>query len=623
MLRQGNLSNEQNLYLQTIRKSSAHLLALINDVLDFSKIEAGKLELETAPFDLEEAIFDVMDMLSPLAAQKHIDMAFYYADNVPTQVIGDALRFKQILTNLISNAIKFTPDGEIIVRARMEHDDIGQCLLHFSVQDSGIGLSGTDRKKLFESFSQGDASVTRQFGGTGLGLAISKQLVHLMQGQIGFEDNQERAPTEKGSTFWFSAMFAVNDEIEIVHPYFNNMQVVSYLAHPATANILRHYLENYDVHHVETSSILDLFSQLNQFSESDENTWLIVDHSGDGEALLKEIRNRYHGNIAVYGYQMALDPNMLNEYRARPLYQPLSRSALIQLLSNQPVFEQDVHEEFNGQGLHVLAVDDHLPNLIVLEALLGELNVKTTKALSGQEALEIIQDRIEQELPAFDVIFMDIQMPVMSGVDTTRAIRSLESTLENHKRLPIIALTAHALADEKQKLLQVGMDDYVTKPIQMDQITQILTHLTSETFNKAKSVDKAILIEALDPNILDWQQSLQLAANKEDLAIDLLKMLVDSFATELSEMQQLIEMEDFPQLEHVLHRLYGATRYVGAPTLQQATGGFEQFVSSLRKERRKADETFIQETLNRFDELQSVIQQVEQASQQILNKQNT
>ena len=282
-----------------------------------------------------------------------------------------------------------------------------------------------------------------------------------------------------------------------------------------------------------------------------------------------------------------------------------------------------MHEEFNGQGLHVLAVDDHLPNLIVLEALLGELNVKTTKALSGQEALEIIQNRIEQELPAFDVIFMDIQMPVMSGVDTTRAIRSLESTLENHKRLPIIALTAHALADEKQKLLQVGMDDYVTKPIQMDQITQILTHLTSETFKKPKTVDKAILIEALDPNILDWQQSLQLAANKEDLAIDLLKMLVDSFATELSEMQQLIEMEDFPQLEHVLHRLYGATRYVGAPTLQQATGGFEQFVSSLRKERRKADETFIQKTLNHFDELQSVIQQVEQASQQILNKQNT
>jgi Signal transduction histidine kinase len=621
LLRQGNLSNEQNLYLQTIRKSSAHLLALINDVLDFSKIDAGKLELETAQFDLEEAVFDVMDMLSPLAAQKHIDMTFYYADNVPKFVVGDVLRFKQILTNLISNAIKFTPDGEIIVRVRMEHDDIGQCLLHFSVQDSGIGLSGTDRKKLFESFSQGDASVTRQFGGTGLGLAISKQLVSLMHGQIGFEDNQERAPTEKGSTFWFTARFVVDDEIEIVHPQFSNLQVVSYLAHPATANVLRHYLENYDVEHIETQSILDLFSRLNQL-QTNENTWLIVDHSGDSEALLKEIRHRYSGNLAVYGYQMMLDPNMLNEYRARPLHQPLSRTALIQLLSNEPWFDQEQHEEFNGQGLHILAVDDHLPNLIVLEALLSELNVKTTKALSGQEAIEIIQARQEQGLAAFDLIFMDIQMPVMSGVDTTRAIRSLESTFENHKRLPIIALTAHALSDEKQKLLQSGMDDYVTKPIQMDQIIQILTQWTTDNFKKVPVLERSSVIEALEPSILDWQQSLLLAANKEDLAVDLLKMLVDSFEQEIHEMAQLIEDEDFPQLEHVLHRLYGATRYVGAPTLQEVSGQFEQFVSTLRKERRKADDAFVQETLNRFDELKNVMAQVEHAAQQILAKQN-
>ena len=619
LLRQGNLSNEQNLYLQTIRKSSAHLLALINDVLDFSKIDAGKLELETAPFDLEEAVFDVMDMLSPLAAQKHINMTFYYADHVPKHVIGDALRFKQILTNLISNAIKFTPDGEIIVRVRIEHEDLEHSLLHFSVQDSGIGLSGTDRKKLFESFSQGDASVTRQFGGTGLGLAISKQLVSLMHGQIGFEDNQERAPTEKGSTFWFTANFAIEEEEEIAHPHFNNLQVVSYLAHPATAHVLRHYLENYDAQHIEAQSILDLFSRLNQLEQSD-NTWLIVDHSGDTEAMLKEIRTRYTGNLAVYGYQMLLDPNMLNEYRARPLHQPLSRTALIQLLSNQVVFDADEHEDFNGQGLHVLAVDDHLPNLIVLEALLAELNVTTTKALSGQEAIDIIKTNHERKSKAFDLIFMDIQMPVMSGVDTTRAIRSLESTFENHKRLPIIALTAHALSDEKKKLLQVGMDDYVTKPIQMEQIIQILTHWTAENFKKAPVIDRAIVIDALDPNILDWQQSLHLAANKEDLATDLLKMLVDSFQQELHEIEQLIELEDYPQLEHVLHRLYGATRYVGTPALQDVAGGFEQFVSTLRKERRKADDAFVQETLNRADELKTVMDQVQQVAQSILSK---
>lgn len=211
-------------------------------------------------------------------------------------------------------------------------------------------------------------------------------------------------------------------------------------------------------------------------------------------------------------------------------------------------------------------------------------------------------------------------MPVMSGIDTTRAIRSLESTLEN-VRFPIIALTAHALADEKQKLLAVGMDDYVSKPIQIEQLIQILTLYTKQQFteNTNKPAQNSA-IENLDPEILDWQQSLQLAANKEDLALDLLQMLVDSFKTELNEIQQLIELEDFPQLEHVLHRLYGATRYVGAPKLQKVSGEFEQFVSILRKERRIADDAFIQDVLKHFDELTLVISQTEHAAQSILHK---
>lgn len=619
MLRQDNLSHDQSLYLQTIRKSSAHLLALINDVLDFSKIDAGKLELETAPFDLEEAVFDVMDMLSPLAAQKQIDMVFYYADNVPQHVVGDALRVKQILTNLISNAIKFTPDGEIIVRVRIEQKQEQQHLLHFSVQDSGIGLSGTDRKRLFESFSQGDASVTRQFGGTGLGLAISKQLVSLMQGQIGFEDNQERAPTEKGSTFWFTANFDCPTQTTTTQATFPDMHVVSYIDHPATATVLRHYLENYAVQHTETQSILDLFGRLNGLQHTSDNTWLIVDHSGDTEAMLKEIRGRYQGNLAVYGYQMMLDPNMLHQFKARALYQPISRTALLHLLENRPLLETESHTKFEGRGLQILIVDDHLPNLIVLEALLNELNVEAIKAMSGQEALQIIQQRIEQGLSPFDLIFMDIQMPVMSGIDTTRAIRSLESTLDG-MRMPIIALTAHALADEKQKLLKVGMDDYVTKPIQIEQIIQILTQWTSDKFSSAPAKnEKTVFIDSVDTQVLDWKQSLQLAANKEELAQDLLKMLVDSFPTELAEMTQLIELEDFPQLEHVLHRLYGATRYVGTPRLQQVTGQFEQFVSTLRKERRKADEQFIQEVLRRLTELEQAIDDVANAAKKVLN----
>lgn len=609
MLRQHNLSSDQNLYLQTIRKSSAHLLALINDVLDFSKIDAGKLELEMAAFDLEEAMFDVMDMLSPLSAEKNINMAFYFAHNLPNQVTGDILRFKQILTNLISNAIKFTPDGEIIVRTHLEQETNGQCLIHFSVQDSGIGVNANEQKRLFESFSQGDASVTRQFGGTGLGLAISKQLVTMMNGKIGFEDNQEKAPTEKGSTFWFTVQFNLAKYSDLPTTDFSHLNVISFISHSATANVLRHYLKNYNVQHTETLSLLDLFSRLNQIKSS-ENTWVIVDHNGDTHTLLSEIRNRYDGQLAIYGYQMALEPNTLSSFRANPLYQPLSRQALIQLLSNQVNIDDEKTKTFNGEGLQVLAVDDHLPNLIVLEALLRELKVTTIKALSGQDAINLIQQKIDNQQPLFDLVFMDIQMPVMSGIDTTRAIRSLESTLEHQSHLPIIALTAHALSDEKKKLLAVGMDDYVTKPIQIEQLTQILTTWTDKSFDDIETTPSVVSepIITIDTYYLDWTQSIQLAANKEELAIDLLQMLVDNFDKEIAEMQQLIELEDFPQLEHVLHRLYGATRYVGTPKLQQATGSFEQFISSLRKEKKMADEHFIKDVLDRFSELQQIIE---------------
>ncbi|MBF7683601.1 response regulator [Acinetobacter sp. B5B] len=619
MLRQSNLTNDQNLYLQTIRKSSAHLLALINDVLDFSKIDAGKLELEMASFDLEETMFDVMDMLSPLAAEKNIYMAFFFAPELPQRVVGDPLRFKQILTNLISNAIKFTASGEIIVHSQLQSADHRQCHIYFSVQDSGIGVHETDQKKLFDSFSQVDTSITRQFGGTGLGLAISKQLVQMMHGEIGFEDNQGKTTPEKGSTFWFTAQFEIEQATQHTEDL-SNIHVVSFISHLKTAYILNQYLNNDHIHHQASSSILDLFSRLNQLPKH-KNTWVIVDHGGDTHTLLKEIRSRYQGNLAIYGYQMSLEPNVLADYDATPLYQPLSRHALLQTLKNQKINTPNHKQQtFDGQGLHILAVDDHLPNLIVLEALLGELKVKTTKALSGQDALNLIKQHWQQNTP-FDLVFMDIQMPVMSGIDTTRAIRSLESTTENTTILPIIALTAHALSDEKEKLLTVGMNDYVTKPIQIEQLIHILTTWTNNhRFEQKHPHTNMQRDQNIDINILDWAQSVKLAANKEELAIDLIKMLIDSFDTEINEMHSLIELEDFPQLEHVLHRLYGATRYVGTIRLQEVTGDFEQFISTLRKQQRKADQRFIEETLERFNELKQVIEQTRKAAQHQIHK---
>jgi two-component system sensor histidine kinase BarA len=654
LARKGTLSDEQNLYVQTIRKSSAHLLALVNDVLDFSKIDAGKLVLEQAPFDLEEAVFDVMDMLSPLACDKQLDMAVYYYDDMPKQVIGDALRFKQVLTNLVSNAIKFTPDGDIIVRVRLEDTKNSQHLIHISVQDSGIGLSGTDRKQLFESFSQGDPSVTRQYGGTGLGLAISRQLVQMMQGKIGFEDNQERHPTDQGSTFWFTVCLTeVEQDKQLLWPDLSGWSVLSYIHHPANANVLRGYLSHLSIEQEEAQSLPDLFGRISQFNaRTHQHSWMLVDASVDIQGLLKEIRTRYQGALAVYGYQMALDPALLKRYNAVPLYQPMSRSALTALLQHQQNTEKsDSYPEFLDHNIHVLAVDDHLPNLMVLDALLTDLGVQVSTATTGNEAIEQIGSRHEIGYKNFDLIFMDIQMPRMSGLETTQAIRQLEQEWKTAP-IPIIALTAHALSDEKENLLQAGMNDYVGKPIQIEQLIHILlTWTQAGSINKNLSKEQSLHFAAdaenddqtgnfypddfaadsfylqsarepksfdTDPTILDWQESLRLSAGKKDLALELLHMLVSSFSNETTLLQQLISERDYHELEQRIHRMYGATRYIGLPQLQKTTHDFEQLLSTQRQHGKLTEQSLQQQVTQHFAQLTAAMAALEQTAMPLL-----
>lgn len=657
MARKGKLTDQQTIYIQTIQKSSAHLLALVNDVLDFSKIDAGKLVLEQAPFDLEEAVFDVIDMLSPLASDKKIDMAVYYYEDMPKQVSGDVLRFKQVLTNLVSNAIKFTPDGDIIVRARLEDSNAKHHLVHISVQDSGIGLSGTDRKQLFESFSQGDPSVTRQYGGTGLGLAISRQLVQLMHGKIGFEDNQERHPTDKGATFWFTVKLGKVTNDSIAWPDLHDWQILSSIQHPASANVLRGYLTQLNTQHEEAHSLPDLFGRLTHFEHERDlhqnpHSWVIVDAGSDTEALLREIRTRYHGALAVYGYQMLLDPDILKRFDAIGLYQPLNRLSLVAMLQ-----QEDVHYQpqfmLNHKGLHILAVDDHLPNLMVLEALLNDLGVEVSNANSGIEAIEMIQNRHERQKKPFDLVFMDIQMPRMSGLEATQAIRVMEQEWDS-KPLPIIALTAHALSDEKDNLLASGMNDYVSKPIQLEQLVHILNTWTSAQQPPANITQSPIEImdettsdtgssfypddfspndfygtvpetqvappaPSLQSHILDWPESLRLSANKADLALELLQMLVSSFPDETQHLQAFIEEQNFQELEQRVHRLYGATRYIGLPALQQISKEFEKLLADARQHDAQASAVFLALVEQHQQELVNAMHDVTQEASKLLN----
>ncbi|WP_350561475.1 ATP-binding protein [Psychrobacter sp. CAL346-MNA-CIBAN-0220] len=529
LARHGELNAEQDLYVQTIRKSSAHLLALVNDVLDFSKIEAGKLVLDRHEFDLYDTIYDVVDMLSPVSAEKGLRMAVLFYNDVPMRIIGDALRLKQVLTNIVGNAIKFTDVGDVVVRVSL--DDHRDNYLMISVQDSGKGISDADQKMLFQSFSQGDPSITRQYGGTGLGLVISKQLTRLMGGDIGFYDNMQENIANQGATFWFrmpahvdvlEAATGQTIEPPILAPLASatdEFHVLVWINHTASRQVLKASLQNLPIKLTQANSLPGVLESLKE--QGNYWDWVIVDDDtqDDMMALLKQIRLHYQGKLAVFGYQVSVDQALLNRYHANILYEPLDKRQLYAMLDTRKRSTPVQTQEKRWLGVTVLAVDDHLPNLLVLDALLSELGIHVITANSGFDAIELIskqqtknqkttkseqqslsnktqiskaearaqvsktssnslsttdttEDKARTEdKDKIDLIFMDIQMPRMSGREAAKQIRKVEAA-DSH--IPIIALTAHGLSDERDKLIASGIDDYVGKPISQPQLLQVL-----------------------------------------------------------------------------------------------------------------------------------------------------
>ena len=531
LARHGELNAEQDLYVQTIRKSSAHLLALVNDVLDFSKIEAGKLVLDRHEFDLYDTIYDVVDMLSPVSAEKGLRMAVLFYNDVPMRIIGDALRLKQVLTNLVGNAIKFTDSGDVVVRVSLDDHRDNQLLI--SIQDSGKGISHADQKMLFQSFSQGDPSITREYGGTGLGLVISKQLTRLMGGDIGFYDNATENIANQGATFWFR-MPAHVDVLEaatgqtIALPVLaplasasDEFHVLVWINHTASRQVLKASLQNLPITLTQANSLPGVLESLKE--RGNYWDWVIVDNDtqDDMMALLKQIRLHYQGKLAVFGYQVSADQTLLNRYHANILYEPLDKRQLYAMLDTQTKRPAIQTQAPRWHGVTVLAVDDHLPNLLVLDALLSELGIHVITANSGFEAIELISKQytkasktsksnqhslttntkiskaqVKKTTPntvhtdstlaghkddkasasaadkdRIDLIFMDIQMPRMSGREAAAQIRKIEAA---GSHIPIIALTAHGLSDERDKLIASGIDDYVGKPISQPQLLQVL-----------------------------------------------------------------------------------------------------------------------------------------------------
>ena len=572
LLQKSELSPRQYDYLGTIEKSADSLLSIINEILDFSKIEAGKLVLDNVPFNLRDLLQDTLTILAPAAHAKQLELVSLVYRDTPLSLLGDPLRLKQIMTNLVSNAIKFTREGTIVARAMVEDENEDSAQLRISVQDTGIGLSSQDVRALFQAFSQADNSLSRQPGGTGLGLVISKRLIEQMGGEIGVDSE----PGE-GSEFWISLRLPkARDDIEDLPALpLQGLRVAVLEHHDLARQALEHQLEDCGLQTLVFNNLENLLNGVTAAHQSPAAISLAVlgltAHELPPERLRQHIWDLENLGCKVLVlcptteqalFQLAV-PDMYTQLQAKPACTRKLRRALCELVSPRTQ-RNEAAEPLASRPPRLLCVDDNPANLLLVQTLLEDMGAQVTAVDSGYAALRAVQSE------TFDLVLMDVQMPGMDGRQATEAIRAWEIERQSSS-LPIVALTAHAMANEKRALLQSGMDDYLTKPISERQLAQVVLKWTGLALrNQHPDRQLQALYQGIDLHVLDHGEGLKLAAGKPDLAADMLAMLLASLDQDREAIRSAREASDNETLLERVHRLHGATRYCGVPQLRAA-----------------------------------------------------
>ncbi|MDM8567791.1 response regulator [Candidatus Halobeggiatoa sp. HSG11] len=482
------LSSKQYEYAQTILKSTDALQTLINDILDFSKIEAGKLSLESDVFDLEAAILEIARLLAMTAESKGFELIVRYAPDAPHFFMGDAGRIRQILTNLVGNAIKFTHEGHVLINAECQIQTLDSVCMSIQIEDTGIGIPADKINNIFHEFTQADASTTRQFGGTGLGLAISKQLVKMMGGEIGVVSE-----LDKGSIFTFTIELPIaENQQETISKYaqignlekyksLENTNILIVDDNVVNQRILQEQLENLQICTKTVANAEDALKALHS-----DSYWLaIIDYFMpimDGEQLGKLIKKDPAINDTILimlssaGYQQEISRLKTTGF-AGHLIKPLSQNQLQQaLLTLRFSFEQNELPEFITMekvnnlkfkykaysDISALLVEDNDVNRLVAKSMLEQIGCEVTQAIDGIQALQILEQK------TFNIIFMDINMPGMDGFETTKKIREMK------QKNIIVAMTANAMQGDAEKCLANGMDNYISKPIDLERIFNVI-----------------------------------------------------------------------------------------------------------------------------------------------------
>lgn len=592
LLLETDLSPEQREYAEVIRNCSEALLSLINDILDFSKIEAGKLELEVLDFDLRLALEEAVDVLAVKAAEKGLEFVCVVDPAVPSLLRGDPGRLRQVVLNLTGNAIKFTAEGEVIIRVDLEKEEPGRVTLRFQVSDTGIGIPRSKIPMLFRPFTQLDGSTTRKFGGTGLGLSISKHLVELMGGSIGVDSQPG-----KGSTFWFTVCMEKQAKREAVEggqlAELRGKRVLVVDDHATNRLLLRTLLENWGCVCMEAKDGQEALRALKVATERGEPLDLVIIDMlmprMNGEELGQRIKEDPNLKslplIMLTSLGRRGDAKRLQEigfagYLTKPVRASQLRRCLEMVLGRAQegtmglqghIVTRHTLSEERKRSLKILLVEDDPTNRRVALGILDKLGYRADVAANGKEAVGALQ-----RVP-YDLVLMDCQMPEMDGYQATRLIRD-PSTGALNPRVPVIAMTANAMQGDRAKCLEAGMDDYIAKPIRAHELASTIESWGKRLFREEASV--ACIDEQAGgpypqqpvpeaPAVLERESLLERVLGDEALAQEILAGFMEELPRQLEALRQALCRGDWESSRRWAHTIKGSAGNVGAMELKE------------------------------------------------------
>jgi CheY-like chemotaxis protein len=632
-----NLSRRQRDYLTKIQSSANSLLGIINDILDFSKIEAGKLDMEAVDFSLDDVLDNLSNLVTVKAEEKEdLEVLFALAPDVPRQLVGDPLRLGQVLINLSNNAVKFTDVGEIVVSTEMVERDTERLTLKFSVSDTGVGMTEEQMAKLFQSFTQADTSTTRKYGGTGLGLTISKRLAEMMGGKIWVESEYG-----KGTTFSFTANFGLGKEKakKRFRPSqdLRGMKVLVVDDNATSRGILQEMLESFSFEVSLTASGEEGITELEAASQDKPFELVIMDWKMpgmDGIEASKRIKDHTGLSkippiilVTAYGReevmqqaeQVGLDGFLLKPVNPSMLFDAIMLAfgeavPETSRVARRP--DQEAEDLKHLRGAHVLLVEDNEINQQVAKEILEGAGLNVALATNGQEAVNAVKEN------EYDAVLMDVQMPVMDGYTATCEIRKED----RFQALPIIAMTAHAMAGDEDKSLQAGMNGHVTKPIDPDQLFATLQRWIQPGEKRVTAQKPTVSVETPGgENVVSADGKLPESLPGFDLATGLErlrgneslyhKLLIDfgaKYTEAAGEIHKALDSKDLKQAHSMIHNLKGLAGNLAATGLQTAAVNLEKLVKGVEKKTPSTKELNL-----KFSELEYALNQALESTQSL------